>query len=357
MSSFPISEAELVAFFMESVTWGIQIVTFTQCVWALFETAKGGPRRVNIILLTWAIALFVWGTLDISFAVYRNLTAFIYYTGPGGSSEIFDEIRTTLLSYGWSVWNFLAILTADMALVRVFNAHCLATMPTRAPPDPPVLCDLQPQLAGHRLPLPHLGSRPGICSRRDLLHLYIQRLTNLAGAAKIEAFLNAFIALGVSLNIITTAIILYRVGQLQNASARMLAAKAGKHDHIPSSGHMRWSQLSQILVESAVVYTLAGIILLVVNFVGSNAVYPMSDLTLQIAGIQYDLIITRICRGVAVEQVHSTVQYPLRDTTYGMRSELPHVEGAPSNADTKSAKDSGTDSNQVNVHDYVATQV
>lgn len=41
---------------------------------------------------------------------------------------------------------------------------------------------------------------------------------------------------------------------------------------------MRWSQLSQIFVESAMVYTVAGIILLVVNFVGSNAVYPMSDL-------------------------------------------------------------------------------
>lgn len=69
--------------------------------------------------------------------------------------------------------------------------------------------------------------------------------------------------------------ILYRVGQTQNASAKMLTEK---HDDVPSSGHMRWSRLSQILVESAMVYTLAGIVLLVVNFVGSNAVYPMSDL-------------------------------------------------------------------------------
>lgn len=94
MSSFPINLAQLVALFMESVTWGIQIVTFTQCVWALFGAGKseGGRRRVNITLLAWAVALFVWGTLDISFAIYRNITAFVYYTGPGGSIEIFSQI-------------------------------------------------------------------------------------------------------------------------------------------------------------------------------------------------------------------------------------------------------------------------
>lgn len=58
----------------------------------------------------------------------------------------------------------------------------------------------------------------------------------------------------------------------------MLAAKTEKLGNAQPSGRMQWSRLSQILVESAVVYTLAGIILLIVNFVGSNAVYPMSDL-------------------------------------------------------------------------------
>lgn len=94
MSSFPINLAQLVAFFMESVAWGIQIITFTQCIWALFEADKsvGGRRNVNVTLLTYAVALFVWGTLDISFAAFRNITAFVYYMGPGGSIEIFSQI-------------------------------------------------------------------------------------------------------------------------------------------------------------------------------------------------------------------------------------------------------------------------
>lgn len=84
-----------------------------------------------------------------------------------------------------------------------------------------------------------------------------------------------------------TAIILYRVAQIQNASARLLAGKTEKLGGAQGSGQLRWSQLSQILVESAVVYTLAGIILLIVNFVGSNAVYPMSDLVSVVCQIAF----------------------------------------------------------------------
>ncbi|KZT66480.1 hypothetical protein DAEQUDRAFT_767947 [Daedalea quercina L-15889] len=345
MSSFPISEAELVALFMESVAWGIQIVTFAQCVSALFGTAAGtrGPRRVNRTLLVWAVALFVWGTLDISFSVYRNLTAFVYYTGPGGSDEVFDQISdyVTVLR---SVWNFLAILTADMALIHrcfvIYNRNPLVIV------------------------FPSLIWAAGLASAAAEIYYSatFDALTNLAGAAKIEAFLNAFIALGVSLNIITTGTSprapspppSLRRSRLQNASARLLAAKAGAHGDVPrgrGGGAWGWSQLSQVLVESAAVYTLAGVVLLVVNFVGSNAVYPMSDLTLQLAGIQYDLIIVRVCRGVAAEQVHSTAQYPLRDTDHGVRAER-------SDADTKSGRDSGVgDGSEVGVRDYVAAQV
>lgn len=41
---------------------------------------------------------------------------------------------------------------------------------------------------------------------------------------------------------------------------------------------MKWSELSRILIESAFLYTLSGVILLIVNFAGSNAVYPVSDI-------------------------------------------------------------------------------
>ena len=113
MSSFPINLAQLVALFVESVTWGVQIVTFTQCVWALFEAAKyeGGRRRVNVTLLVWAIALFIWGTLDISFALYRNITAFIYYTGPGGAVEIFSEIS-----------NYVTVLRVRLPLLLTWHS-------------------------------------------------------------------------------------------------------------------------------------------------------------------------------------------------------------------------------------------
>ncbi|EPS96972.1 hypothetical protein FOMPIDRAFT_61202 [Fomitopsis schrenkii] len=332
MSSFPINLAQLVAFFMESVTWGIQIVTFTQCVWALFEAGKneGGRRRVNMTLLTWAVALFVWGTLDISFAAYRNITAFVYYTGPGGSIEIFSQISdyVTVLRVRITSRSSRAALNKIHRCYVLYNQSLLV------------------------IAFPSLIWTAALASAAAEIYFNstFNALTNLAGAAKLENFLDAFIALAVSFNIITTAMILYRVGQTQNASAKMLTEK---HDDVPSSGHMRWSRLSQILVESAMVYTLAGIVLLVVNFVGSNAVYPMSDLTLQIAGIQYDVIIIRVCRGISAEQRHSASQYPSLDTEYDA-----HTGNVVSETRTTSLRDSKVGGTQdSNADEYVATQV
>lgn len=116
--------------------------------------------------------------------------------------------------------------------------------------------------------------------------------TNLVGAAKIEPFLNAFIVCCVTLNVITTGkphalstcahnltciagLILYRINAIHRASARYFSEASGG---TTVSNRVRWSELSRILIESAFIYTLSGVILLIVNFAGSNAVYPTSDI-------------------------------------------------------------------------------
>lgn len=92
MDTFPIDEAALVAFFIESTTWGIQLVTFILCVWTLVQTNRVSmPRHINPLLL-YATALIVIGTLDISFSLYHVLRAFVYYKGQGGADLVFQEL-------------------------------------------------------------------------------------------------------------------------------------------------------------------------------------------------------------------------------------------------------------------------
>lgn len=92
MSNFGIDAAQLVALFMETAAWGMQCITVTLCVYTLVSKSHDSKRPVNLSLLAYALVLFGLGTLDIGLAVYRNLQAFVYYSGEGGPTAIFGQI-------------------------------------------------------------------------------------------------------------------------------------------------------------------------------------------------------------------------------------------------------------------------
>lgn len=69
--------------------------------------------------------------------------------------------------------------------------------------------------------------------------------------------------------------ILYRIHVIHQASTRYFSSTSGS---TISGSRLQWPRLSRILVESAMVYTLVNIIVLIVNFAHNNAVYPVSDI-------------------------------------------------------------------------------
>lgn len=93
MGSFAISQAQLAALFMQSVAFGIHIITFAACIYSWFcrstntPTGTQGSARWMVI----AIALFVIGACDVSFNFYHNLIAFVEYKGPGGPNAAFNN--------------------------------------------------------------------------------------------------------------------------------------------------------------------------------------------------------------------------------------------------------------------------
>ncbi|EED84757.1 predicted protein [Postia placenta Mad-698-R] len=94
MPVFPIDEAQLVALFMQSVTYGVHVVTFTICMWKLVKKFRSGQGSAH---WPWTvIALFANGTVDVSFNLYHNLIAFIFYRGNGGAEEEFTASSTWL---------------------------------------------------------------------------------------------------------------------------------------------------------------------------------------------------------------------------------------------------------------------
>ena len=117
MSSFPIDEARLVAFFLESSTWGIQLVTYVFCVWTLTQSNRASKRPLVNTPFLYASALIVIGTVHTSFAFYHILQAFVYFKGRGGADAVFNQLSSyvTVVEVCVISTNFASKLTVTVS--------------------------------------------------------------------------------------------------------------------------------------------------------------------------------------------------------------------------------------------------
>lgn len=90
---FTIAPAQLAALFMQSVAFGIHMVTFAVCMYTWFcrSSNTGLSRHGSLRWMVIAITFFVIGTCDVSFNFYHNLLAFVKYKGPGGANAEFSD--------------------------------------------------------------------------------------------------------------------------------------------------------------------------------------------------------------------------------------------------------------------------
>lgn len=112
MPSFPVTEAQIVALFMEAVSYGIYVVTLALCIRALFWDRQGTRKKaVNWPMVVVMVLMAVFATLDMSLGLKHNLDAFIFYTGPGGAAAEFDNI---------SYWvNVMKVRLATRSLITI----------------------------------------------------------------------------------------------------------------------------------------------------------------------------------------------------------------------------------------------
>ena len=93
MTGFTIAPAQLAALFMQSISFGVHLVTFGACMYTWFcRSGSSGPStHASLRWMVIAIAFFVVGTCDVSFNFYHNLLAFVKYKGPGGANAEFSD--------------------------------------------------------------------------------------------------------------------------------------------------------------------------------------------------------------------------------------------------------------------------
>lgn len=94
--SFPVTEAQLTALFLQSIFYGILLVTFGFSTRALF-TYRGRLKRskeINWLVVVVTFISLCIASLDLSLVYYGNMRAFVFYQGKGGPTAEFTRISS-----------------------------------------------------------------------------------------------------------------------------------------------------------------------------------------------------------------------------------------------------------------------
>jgi len=294
--SFPIGEAQLVGLFMESVTYGIFLVTFGLCMQALcFEKNSTfvwrRPRDIRWGMLLVAFLMFAFATMDVAFGLRHILQAFISYDGPGGPNQKFSDMSTFLN----------VIKTVDFVFQTAIGDAILIYR-----------CLIIYNRLWYIIALPAALWALSLAS--GLVMVWVECTTHheaLLNNPRIKPWLDTLTACTLIVNVLVTSLIVWRIRRVctNSASAKMNID--------------RFLRIIRVVLDSGLIYTVCIITFFGTTLAGSNAQYGVSDVVVQVIGITFNLIIIRVNNGTACYgtdsyddsgEAHARISGPVRFT-------------------------------------------
>ncbi|KAH9913022.1 uncharacterized protein B0H18DRAFT_1216689 [Fomitopsis serialis] len=283
MGALPIAEAQLVALFMQSVTYGVHMVTFAICIYTWFSRSSSSWTSASRIWLSVAIAFFVIGTCDVSFNLYHNLMAFVLPTASSGANTVFDQ-ASNWVNVIRSVWFYIGASLSDAALIY--------------------RCWMVYASSRHRA---IVGIVPLVlwlaCIAFAVMILYILGTldadTTIPEIPQLQPYLYSFYLTTVVLNLLTTGLIIFRLWRAHKRTSSFFTRSWRVRSRLSLAN------VILIMVESALLYTTTVVISVVLDLARSNMYYGVADIGLEVAGISFDMIIIRIWTGVSTEQTQA----------------------------------------------------
>ncbi|THG98149.1 hypothetical protein EW026_g4000 [Hermanssonia centrifuga] len=278
-AAFPITVAQIVALFMESIFYGIYLVTLGHCLKALLckkdKFIFKSRREIKWIMVIVAFLMATFATLDVAFGLRHNLDAFIYYTGPGGATAEFgnitywvnvmktvDYIAQTAIGDGMLIYRLYIIYNKSWKMVV--------------------------------LPL-MLWVTTTVCGSGIAWVEVTTKHSALLNESSITPWIDSFLSFTLVVNLFVTSLI---IGKLWKVRERIVGS---------SSNPDKWIRVMRIILDSGLMYTLSVVIFFATSIAGNNAQYGVSDVVVQIIGITFNLIIIRVN---SASIMSSGIQYP-----------------------------------------------
>lgn len=266
--TFPIDAAQVVGLFMESVFYGIFLVSFFGCMRALLWS-EGWFKPIQMInkkMFIAAMTMFIFASLDVAFGLRHNLVAFIQFQG----DPIVEFTKTS---------NWLNVMKMVCYVAQTFVGDSILLFRCWVVYGKNWLVICVPMVLW-------LGT--AACGT---MTIYIEASFDTSGkllnASSLLPFITSMLCLTLATNVLTTSLIVHRIWNirkpLQHRSAVVINSPL--------------TRVLVVLVESGLMYTTSIIILFGLYMASNNGQYGVSNAVVQIIGITFNLIITSADRG------------------------------------------------------------
>ncbi|KAF7374543.1 hypothetical protein MSAN_00338900 [Mycena sanguinolenta] len=278
-SVFPITEAQLTGLYFETLGYGIYLVTCCLCARTLFwiqQPERGGRLRRRSEIRWWLVSvfsfLFVASTFDDIIGLVHIILAFVKYKGPGGAKGELTNIHEWInIVRGFD--QFCVMIVGDFVLIY----RCFVVYGRRWPAIAVsfILC-----LAGIAM---------------GIKVMQIEITTSNAAIAissnAINPWESAFFAITAAQNVLTTSLLVWRIWRVERQNEKL---RGSGNISLPAPIHQpQLRKVIRVIAESGLAYSTLVFVTFVVSVCGSNALYPVSDATLQATGITFNFIIIR----------------------------------------------------------------
>ncbi|TCD63101.1 hypothetical protein EIP91_006005 [Steccherinum ochraceum] len=276
MASFPLDIAQLVALFVESVLYGAFLMTFGMCVHALWNSQLSGSSQKRMFIAV-ALLLFLFATSDVAFGLRHLIDAFIYYRGSGGAIQELSDI-----AYWVNVMKAInySCQTSIADWVMIYRCYILYGRSWKV-----IAALIVLWLAG-------IVSEVFSCFSEFTEH----RATNL-NSDRLTPWLTSTLAVTMTLNVIATGLIVYRIWSVERSSTGMIIYSRGSSERQGSA----LKRAMRIIIESGALYTVSVFLFFVTFLAKHNAQYATSDAVVQVIGIAFNMIIIRISQRRSVD--------------------------------------------------------
>ncbi|KAJ7893252.1 hypothetical protein B0H13DRAFT_2037510 [Mycena leptocephala] len=264
---FPITEAQIIGIYFETLTYGIYLVTCCFCAQILFwiPQSGGGERLRQRSEIRWLLVsifcfIFVVNTFDDIIGLLHMILAFEL-------TNIDDWINIARLFN-----QVLNMIVSDFVLVyRCFIVYGRRWLP---------------------IAVSFVLYLTGIAMGVQLMHTEFTASNNAItlNFNPIKPWWSAFLVITAAQNILTTSLLVWRIWRIEHQNEKFRAESTWSS---APAYQPRLRKVIRVVAESGLAYSTLVFLTFLVSVCNSNMLYPLSDPTLQAAGITFNVIIIR----------------------------------------------------------------